>query len=96
MNLFLKGPYGRNAFDWEVKALFGLPPKAKWPAEGMPMRVIQGITVWVEPAPPRTTTMRWGREVTVKSSKHRTFGVCQACQKTIPLGRMHQHAKVHA
>lgn len=96
MNLFLKGAYGRNAFDPEIKAFFGLGPKDKWPEQGLPRRIIQGIECWVEPAPPRATTMRWGREVTVKSSKHRTFGICPACGKTVPLGRMHQHAKVHA
>lgn len=95
MNLFLTGAYGRNAFDREVKVMFGLEPTAKWPEQGMARRTIQGIHCWVEPAPPTATTMRWGREVKVKSSKHRTFGVCPACQKTVPLGRMQQHSKVH-
>lgn len=95
MNLFLKGAYGRNAFDSEVKVFFGLGPKDKWPEQGLPRRNIQGIECWVDPAPIAKTVMRWGKEVRVKSSKHRTFGICPACKATIPLGRMEQHSKVH-
>ena len=47
MNLFLKGAHGRNAFDSEVKVLFGLQSKSKWPDTGLGPLVIQGITVWL-------------------------------------------------
>lgn len=95
MNLYLKGSYGRNAFDREVKVLFGLKPTAKWPATGLGPFTIQGITCWLEPMAAPLFTQRWGKTVKVKSSKHRTFGICPACNATIPLGRMQQHSKVH-
>lgn len=95
MNLFLKGRYGRNAFDAEVKVMFGLGPKDKWPEQGIPRRMIQGIECWVDPAPVLKTIMKFGKEVRPKSSKHRTFGICPACKRVIPLGRMEQHSKVH-
>ncbi|CAB4194375.1 hypothetical protein UFOVP1254_29 [uncultured Caudovirales phage] len=85
----------RQAFDAEVKTFFGLPPKAKWPPEGMAKRTIQGIECWVEPKEETRFEMRWGKNRAVKSSKHRTFGICPACGKTVPLGRMQQHAKIH-
>ena len=97
MNLFLKSTHRENspwpAHDSEVKALFGLPPKGKWPLLGMPPRTIQGITCWVESKPATLYTALWNKPV--KSSKHRTFATCPACQKTIPLGRLAQHAKIH-
>lgn len=96
MKIGLVDSNGRQAWDRDVKALFGLSDKSKWPDEGMPKREIQGLVCWVEPKAPRVTTMRWGREVTVKSSKHRAFCICPVCGETIPLGRIRQHAKIHA
>jgi hypothetical protein len=86
-----------QAQDRDVKVLFGLAPTAKWPDKGMPHRLIQGIRCWVEPAPARIVVKsRWSdKMVAVKSSKHRTFGICPECNKAIPLGRMQQHAKIH-
>lgn len=97
MNLYLKDPaYPRwPMHNPQVKEAFGLPLKAKWPAEGLPKREIQGITCWVEPMAAPIYAQRYGKTVKVKSSKHRTFGICPACNATIPLGRMEQHSKVH-
>lgn len=45
------------------------------------------LTPFVE-APVR---MRWGKEVKIKSSKHRVFIMCDRCDHKIPAGRIHQH-----
>lgn len=100
MNLWLKPlkyPDSHHAaFDSDVKVMFGLAATAKWPLEGMPARTIQGIVCWVAPFVERWGKHRWSdKPVRVKSSKHRTFGICPSCGKTIPLGRMQQHAKIH-
>jgi hypothetical protein len=31
----------------------------------------------------------------VNTSRHRTFVVCPVCGRTVPMGRIHQHAPVH-
>lgn len=73
-----------QAWGSEVKKFFGLKPTQKWPAEGMPKRIIQGITCWVLPGPAPSK---------VKSSQHRTMACCPNCGKVTPIGRLKQHAK---
>ena len=68
----------------------------KLPKEGMDPQVIQGITVWVNPAAPKKTVDRWGKEHIVKSSKHRVMARCPVCGEEMSAGRLHQHAKIHA
>jgi hypothetical protein len=96
-NLWLKPAQFPNsnwqASDREVKVFFGLKATEKWPLLGMGPFVIQGITCWVKPKPPTLYTTLYHKPV--KSSKHRSFGICPACGATIPLGRMQQHAKIH-
>lgn len=56
---------------------------------------MQGVTVWVVPAkPPVMNTRYYGLRV-VKSSAHRVMCMCSECGKTVSLGRLAQHAKIH-
>lgn len=82
MNLYIKNAYGRSAQDHDIKPLFGLDRKAKWPAKGIEMRVIQGVNVWVEPIQP---------------GKFRLRAMCQCpeCGFVTAIGRLAQHSKVH-
>lgn len=72
----------RVAHDADVKELFGLDRKAKWPAEGVPERVIQGVRCRVDP-------------ITAGRFSIRARAVCPDCGKDMPIGRLAQHAKVH-
>jgi len=63
------------------------------PKEGMPERKIQGLTVYVKPAPePRLVnapgSIYHGKPF--KSSRHRIMVICD-CGKHVPAGRMRQH-----
>jgi hypothetical protein len=84
MNLFVKSP-GRqwNAHDSDIKEMFGLDRKAKWPAAGMPAREIQGIKCWVGPL------------VGGRRAPHRAMAECPACGKEVSIGRLRQHSKIH-
>jgi hypothetical protein len=75
--------HGRNAHSsWMLKQL-GVK---KLPSEGMPIRMVQDIMVWVEPFVP---AFRSG--VRVKSSTHRVRCYCPECGKKMSAGRLHQH-----
>lgn len=82
MNHFIKGRYGRPAFDSDVKRFFGLEPKDKWPEQGMPRRTIDGIHCWVDP-------LTYGK-FTIRAKC-----MCPVCHKVMPIGRLAQHSKVH-
>jgi len=69
-------------FDPDIKELFGLKPKDKWPDAGMPVQPIQGIFSWVEPRTPG-------------KFKIRAKCQCFVCGKTVAIGRLAQHNKVH-
>lgn len=86
VNLFIHDPKHPSyvAHSSTVNELLGLGPKGKIPVSGMPEREIQGITVWVRPLPPGT-----------KQFRLRVMCICPACQKVMPVGRLHQHSKVH-
>lgn len=62
-----------------LKILMGLDPKKKWPREGMPVQVIQGIKVYIKPFVPR------GR------FKLRARAICPGCDKDFAAGRIAQH-----
>jgi hypothetical protein len=89
---------GWNVHNAEMITLLGLSPKSKLPLDGMPKRVIQGVTVWVEPFTPKFRTVRrWNgtafsdEPVPVKSSKHRILAECPSCRKILSAGRLFQH-----
>ncbi len=84
MGPFIKEP-GRQyaAHDGTVKELFGLDRKAKWPKAGMPERIIQGVSCWVEP-------VDTGRRFHLRAMCH-----CPECGFITAIGRLAQHAKVH-
>lgn len=84
MNLFVPHPNwpARQAFDTEVKVMFGLQPKDKWPEQGMARRNLAGnIECWVEPIRP-------GFHI-------RARALCPVCMRNMPIGRLQQHSKVH-
>lgn len=91
MNLFLADPQYRNwaATEGHVKALFGLSPKAKWPAEGVPRRDVQGILCWVEPLRERRPGLRR------PNFGLRAMAQCPACARVVAIGRLKQHSRVH-
>lgn len=75
----MRNPLGHSD---NVKALFGLSPKAKWPTEGMLARAANGYVIWVTPLPagkPRHRRMT-----------HRALAQCR-CGVTVSAGRIHQH-----
>ena len=70
----------------QLKELMGLPKKLG--KGGVPLTVIQGISVWVIPAPePRLRAD--GRRV--KVSTHRVMCKCPDCGTTASVGRLAQH-----
>jgi hypothetical protein len=74
-----------NAFrtSADVKALFGLAPKDKWPSSGLAPIVVEAFTVWVDPldsVPVRRRRMR-----------HRALARCHICGQTLSAGRIGQH-----
>lgn len=74
---------GRNwpAHDGEVKVLFGLDRKAKWPKDGMVAKELQGIWCYVlglDAARARGITLR-------------ALCKCPNCGKHMPIGRLAQH-----
>lgn len=81
---YLVDKHGRVAHDRDVKVMFGLGEKAKWPVEGMPARNIQGIKCWIRPV-----------LVLYQNRGLRAMGECPVCKKEMPIGRLAQHAKVH-
>lgn len=71
--------------DSGFKALFGLPPKTKWPAIGFPVREVPTavggtMKMWVEPILP-----------TSRQGKPRLFCNCPKCGKQFSGGRIQQH-----
>lgn len=75
--------YLKNARGWkmshsELYVLLELKPGSHLPAEGIPVRQIQGIDVWVEPK-------------TTSALKHRVMARCPGCKAVLSAGRLHQH-----
>lgn len=65
---------------------FGLPPNAKWPAEGMPSQRIHGVWCWVNSV----------EQAKAMGQFHRARALCPACKENIPAGRLVQHFRSHA
>lgn len=81
----------RIAQSSAIMQLLGLKAGGHLPTDGMPPRVIQGVTVWVTPAPAPRWDDRWGKPVLVKSSKHRVMCRCPQCGWEGSVGRLAQH-----
>lgn len=81
MKHIIKDSRGRNAHSSQIKILLGLDQKAKLPKEGMPVREIQGIKVFVAPLDPARSRRRL----------HRVRAICPACGMEMSAGRLHQH-----
>lgn len=70
-----------HASSGDMHQLLGV---RKLPDEGMDVREIQGVQVYVKPRNPKPTDRR------VRSSKHRVIAIC-TCGQHVPVGRLHQH-----
>lgn len=89
MTRALRDERGRPMSEDKVKVQFGINPKSKWPLEGMPPIMIQGIKCWVGP-------MRHRRDITRRPH----FGLramceCPQCGRTVTISRLPQHDKIH-
>lgn len=88
MGPIIEGRYGKRILEDEVKALFGLEPKQKWPDKGMDSIQVNGITCWVNAMPVKNANGR-------RRFALRAMCMCPTCKKILPIGRLHQHAVVH-
>lgn len=84
INKFVRNPRfpGRQAFDPDIKVMFGLKAEQKWPEQGMTHRNIDGIRCWVDP-------------IVIGKFTIRAKCLCPICGKAMPIGRLEQHSKVH-
>ena len=64
----------------ELKRAMGLQDKEDWPQDGMSLQVVGNVMVYVLRA-------------NVARRRHRAFAICEACQRSIPAGRFHQHRR---
>lgn len=78
MKVKIVGKYRDNVQSREMHELLGVK---RLPDEGMSVREIQGVQVYVLPRAPKN-----GR----KSSRHRVMAICN-CGRIVPVGRLHQH-----
>lgn len=83
MKPMIRDTYGRNALSSAMQLLLGVT-NGKYPAEGLPPRIVQGVKVWVEPLPPAQPGQK-------KRSTHRVKCECPKCGHVMSAGRMHQH-----
>jgi hypothetical protein len=74
-----------TAHDSDFKIIFGLDPKKKWPAEGMPEREAQGFKMYV------MSIADARKKYPGKNRPHRVRVICPVCSKDMSAGRLHQH-----
>jgi len=90
------GKSGYKARTEEVMEMLGVK---QLPPEGMECQNVQGLMVWVKPAPePRyypESSAFIGRRKIIKTSKHRIMVICPGCHKNVSAGRTHQHRCFH-
>lgn len=73
--------HGWPALENEIKELFGLSGKAKWPDEGMAGQRIQNVYVWI-------LSKAEAKQLGVS---HRMRCVCPECAMPMSVGRLSQH-----
>jgi hypothetical protein len=83
-NYLILNDHHRDATAGDVKELFGLKQNQAWPAEGVPIKVIQGTICWIYP-------LRKG-----EGFKLRAYCSCKFCGKAVPIGRLRQHMEGHS
>lgn len=71
--------------DASMKRAFGLRPADKWPDEGMPARIINGIRVYIAPK----------GFVHMRGLKRRCCAVCPTCGNPYDAGHLGQHMAIH-
>lgn len=72
--------------DWQRKAEFGLTSKDKWPDEGLPERMINGLLHKVFPK---------GEGLGNGKRTRRAVAQCPQCQRWICAGHFGQHRQGH-
>jgi hypothetical protein len=78
----------------QLKPYFGIKESAKWPAEGLPRRLIHGIPFWVNPLGKIIEHTWYGKPI--REGMHsRLMCECPRCPKEMSYGRLHQHMRVH-
>lgn len=82
MKVRIAGRFGYAANAGDMYRLLGV---SKLPAEGMSIREIQGVQVYVKPLADGPRLPRHG-----KRSSHRVIAICN-CGQHVPVGRLHQH-----
>jgi hypothetical protein len=75
------GEYG-PATARDIATWFGLTGASQFPSAGMASRRIQGHDVWIAPKVQGRMTLR-------------AMTKCLVCSKTVPVGRLRQHEKMH-
>lgn len=75
----IQGRYG-YATNTDMLGFFGVK---RWPVDGLPERMIDGLRVYVRPQIPLTDKQR-------KRAAHRVIAICR-CGQHVPTGRLHQH-----
>ena len=85
--------YRANANDLKP-VLYGLKTTQKWPAEGMPKVMCDGIIFWVNPLGAVIDINWYGRTIR-EGMNSRLMCQCPKCEKVVSYGRLHQHLRVH-
>jgi hypothetical protein len=83
------GETGRNMHSDEIMKTLELKAGGHLPKEGMPIRKIQDIQVYVRPS---YDYKKNNPLIKVrKSSTHRVIAICPSCGRHLSAGRLHQH-----
>jgi len=77
------GRFNRSASASDMLELLGLKRTGKLPKEGMEVRDIQGVQVYVKPSTSGGTR-------NTRRCNHRVIAIC-TCGQHVPTGRLHQH-----
>ena len=85
----LKNQHGWFLQSYELLPLLGLKPGHKLPEGGFGPKEVMGVTFICKPA----RAPRYHNGKRVKSSAHRLYYHCKACNRMVPAGRAAQHNK---
>ena len=91
------GHYYRATANQLKPYLYGISPNVKWPAEGLPKVMCDGIVFWVNPLGKKITIdLGWCVQYRREGMHSRLMCACPICDKTVSYGRLHQHLRVHS
>lgn len=90
MSVTIKTSNGWNVQHNDIYRLLGLSITKHLPRDGLPLRDVQGVPVYVLPK----EMAEYQAKQQGKAFVHRVFAVC-TCGQHVPVGRLGQH-KCHA